>query len=56
MKKIRSWCDGGRRPVRPAEVKGKHARCEVCGQRFIPRETPGPDGEPVLHVPPHKAY
>ena len=56
MKKVRAWCDGGRARVEPHAIRGKHARCAVCGQRFIPRETPGPDGPPVLLIPPHKAY
>jgi hypothetical protein len=42
--------------VAPTEVRGGHARCTVCKQRFIPRETPGPDGVAVLLLPPHKAY
>lgn len=56
MKKIRSWCEGGRSAVDANKIRGKHARCKVCGQRFVPRETPGPDGAVVLLLPPHKAY
>lgn len=58
MKKVRSWCPGARRPVREADLRGKHVRCAECGQRFIPRAIrPAPGAEPTgLEVPPHKAY
>lgn len=57
MRKIRMWCEGGRRSVQESELRGKHARCRVCGQRFIPKEGRSPEGEPTgLALPPHKAY
>jgi hypothetical protein len=56
-RKIRAWCDGAGRVVREAELRGKHARCGVCDQRFLPKESRDLEsGELVRKIPPHKAY